>query len=402
MCIASYPSIVGQALHVSTTINDFDLGYPGTRRDMRDARLVRAQRLSGRVTELGRAESRSDQRLERRSDRPPRGSRSIALYERNVYLGTTDAHIVALDAATGEVAWDHTVADATLGYRYSSGPIVANGKIVAGMTGCQNYKNDVCFISAHNAETGEEVWRMSTIAEPGALGGDTWGDLPLTFRAGGDSWIPGSFDPETNLTYHSTSQAKPWARVSRKTDGDALYTNSVLAIDSDTGELVWYYQFTPGETHDLDDVFESVLIDHNGRRSLFKMGKLGILWELDRTTGSYVAGYDLGYQDVLDLDPRTGRVTYRPEMIPRADEEITFCPNLLGVKNWPASAYHPGTERLYIPIHPSCVTAVFHRARPGGRQQLLRRSGIPPTREHASSRQSRPRRILDRDGHCER
>ena len=300
-----------------------------------------------------------DQRLERRSDRPPRGSRSIALYERNVYLGTIDAHIVALDAATGEVAWDHTVADATLGYRYTSGPIVANGKIVAGMTGCQNYKNDVCFISAHNAETGEEVWRTSTIAEPGALGGDTWGDLPLTFRAGGDSWIPGSFDPETNLTYHSTSQAKPWARVSRKTDGDALYTNSVLAIDSDTGELAWYYQFTPGETHDLDDVFESVLIDHNGRRSLFKMGKLGILWELDRTTGSYVAGYDLGYQDVLDLDPRTGRVTYRPEMIPRADEEITFCPNLLGVKNWPASAYHPGTERLYIPIHPSCVTGVF-------------------------------------------
>ena len=100
-----------------------------------------------------------DQRLERRSDRPPRGSRSIALYERNVYLGTIDAHIVALDAATGEVAWDHTVADATLGYRYTSGPIVANGKIVAGMTGCQNYKNDVCFISAHNAETGEEVWR---------------------------------------------------------------------------------------------------------------------------------------------------------------------------------------------------------------------------------------------------
>ncbi len=300
-----------------------------------------------------------DERLERPEGRPARGSRSIAIYDTNVYLATTDAHIVALDARSGDLAWDQTVADATLGYRYSSGPIVANGKVVAGMTGCQNYKNDVCFISAHDARTGNEVWRTSTIAQPGAPGGDTWGDLPLTFRAGGDSWIPGSYDPGTNLTYHSTSQAKPWARVSRKTDGAALYTNSVLALDANTGALTWYYQFTPGETHDLDDVFESVLIDHGGRRSLFKMGKLGILWELDRTTGAFVAAYDLGYQNVLDLDARTGRVTYRPEMIPQADVEIEFCPNLLGVKNWPASAYHPGTQALYIPIHPSCVTGVF-------------------------------------------
>ena len=173
-------------------------------------------------------------------------TRSIAIYGDKIYVNTSDAHIVALDARTGEVAWDHTVADFRLGYRYTSGPIVVNGRIVAGMTGCQNYKNDVCFISAHDPETGEQVWRTSTIARPGEPGGDTWGDLPLTFRAGADSWIPGSYDPETNLTYWSTSQAKPWARVSRKTDGDALYTNSVLALDSATGELEWYYQFVPG------------------------------------------------------------------------------------------------------------------------------------------------------------
>ena len=230
-------------------------------------------------------------------------TRSIAIYGNKIYVNTSDAHIVALDARTGEVAWDHTVADYTLGYRYTSGPIVVQGKIVAGMTGCQNYKNDVCFISAHDAETGEELWRTATIARPGEPGGDTWGDLPLTFRAGADSWIPGSYDPQTNLTYWSTSQAKPWARLSRRTDGDALYTNSVLALDPETGELQWYYQFVPGETHDLDDVFESVLIDHSGRRSLFKMGKMGILWELDRTTGAFVAAHDLGYQNVIDVDP---------------------------------------------------------------------------------------------------
>ena len=289
----------------------------------------------------------------------PELSRSIAIYGDKIYLNTADAHLVALDARSGEVVWDQEVGDHTLGYRYTSGSIVANGTIVAGMTGCQNYKSDVCFVSGHDAETGEERWRTATIARPGSPGGDTWGDLPLTFRAGGDSWIPGSFDPTINLSYHSTSQAKPWARISRSTDGDALYTNSVLAIDPRTGQLQWFYQFTPGETHDLDDVFESVLIDHDGRRSLFKMGKLGILWEIDRVTGEFVAAHDLGYQNVLDVDPATGAVTYRPDMIPQPDVQLEFCPNLRGVRNWPATAYHPDTGLLYIPIHPTCVTGMF-------------------------------------------
>ena len=286
-------------------------------------------------------------------------SRSIAIYGDKVYLNAADAHIVALDRRTGEVAWDHEVADNALGYRYTSGPIVANGRIVAGMTGCERFKEDVCFISAHDAETGDEFWRTSTIARPGDPGGDSWGDLPLLYRAGADSWIPGSYDPETNLTFWSTSQAKPWASVTRGTDGDALYSNSVLALDADSGELSWYYQFTPGETHDLDDVFESVLIDHRGRRSLFKMGKLGILWELDRDSGRFVAAHDLGYQDVLDIDQQTGRVTYKPEMIPEAGVEIAFCPDFGGIRNWRASAYHPETQALYIPIHPTCVSGVF-------------------------------------------
>ena len=286
-------------------------------------------------------------------------SRSIAIYGDKVYLNAADAHIVALDARTGEVAWDHEVADNALGYRYTSGPIVANGKVVAGMTGCERFKEDVCFISAHDAETGEELWRTSTIARPGEPGGDTWGDLPLLYRAGADSWIPGSFDPESNLTYWSTSQAKPWASLTRGTDGDALYSNSVLALDADTGELSWYFQFTPAETHDLDDVFESVLIDHDGRRSLFKMGKLGILWELDRDTGAFVAAHDLGYQDVLDVDPETGRSIYRPEKLPVKDVELAFCPDFGGIRNWRASAYHPETKALYIPIHPTCVSGAF-------------------------------------------
>ena len=286
-------------------------------------------------------------------------TRSIAIYHDKIYLNTNDAHIVALDARTGDVVWDHVVADNALGYRYTSGPIVVNGKIVAGMTGCERYKDGTCFISAHDPQTGAELWRTSTIAQPGEPGGDTWGDLPATFRAGGDAWIPGSYDPATNRTYWSTSQAKPWARLSRGTDGDALYTNSVLALEPETGAIDWYYQFVPGETHDLDDVFESVLIDHRGRQSLFKMGKLGILWELDRKTGAFVAAHDLGYQTLVDVDPETGEATYRPEMIPEPGEELEFCPDFQGIRNWRASAYHPGTGLIYIPIHPTCVKGTF-------------------------------------------
>ncbi len=288
-----------------------------------------------------------------------RPMRSIAIYGDKVFGTTADAHIVALNAKTGAVVWDHTVADHKLGYSYTSGPIAAKGHIIAGITGCTRYKNDVCFISAYDPNTGRELWRTSTIARPGEPGGDTWGDLPLTYRAGSDAWIPGSYDPATNLVYWSTAQAKPWARAVRGTDGDALYTNSTLALDPDTGKINWYYQFLPGETQDMDEVFESVLVDHDGKPSLFKMGKLGILWELDRKTGKFIAAHDLGYQNILDLDGRTGKTTYRPGMIPQIGVELTFCPSTAGFKDWRAMAYLPQTQAFYIPMALTCEKAVF-------------------------------------------
>jgi alcohol dehydrogenase (cytochrome c) len=285
--------------------------------------------------------------------------RSIAIAGDKVILATPNAHLVALDARTGNVVWDHTVADEKLGYRYTSGPIVVKGRIIAGMTGCERYKDDVCFISAHDLQTGGELWRVSTIARPGDPGGDTWGDLPLKLRAGGDAWIPGSYDPITNLVYWSVAQPKPWARVSRGTDGDALYTNSTLAIDPDTGKVSWYHQFIPGETHDQDEVFESVLIDRGSRRSLFKMGKLGILWQIDRTTGAFVSAHDLGYQTLVDVNATTGTVTYKPGMLPKPGVEVEFCPDINGVRGWHAMSYDPGTGALLIPIHPACQTATY-------------------------------------------
>ncbi len=162
-----------------------------------------------------------------------------------MFSATNEAHLIALDARTGKVAWDVTVADKRLGYQYTAGPIVVRGTVITGITGCSRYKDDVCFITGHDAATGKEIWRTSSIARPGEPGGDTWGDLPLQFRAGGDMWITGSYDPVTNLVYWGTAQAKPWAREARGTEGAALYTSSTLALDPDTGKMKWYYQHIP-------------------------------------------------------------------------------------------------------------------------------------------------------------
>ncbi len=285
--------------------------------------------------------------------------RNIAIFGNKIYSATSDAHIVALDARTGKVAWDTTVADAKLGYRYTAGPIVVRGKVITGITGCSRYKNDVCFVTGHDAETGREAWRTSSIARPGEPGGDTWGDLPLQFRAGGDMWISGSYDRDTNLIYWGTAQAKPWARAVRGTDGAGLYTSSTLALNPDTGKMQWYYQHIPGETQDMDEVFERILVDVNGRKSMFTMGKLGLLWQLDRVTGAFISARDIGYQNILDVDPRNGKVTYRPDRIPRVNVPMDMCPSTSGFKSWRAMAYSPQTNAFYIPLNLNCEHAVF-------------------------------------------
>jgi alcohol dehydrogenase (cytochrome c) len=293
---------------------------------------------------------------------PPRTSpmRNLAILGDKVYVAAPDARLIALDARTGAVRWDHQVADPKLGYSYSSGPIVVRRMIVAGINGCARYKDDVCFISAHDPESGKELWRTSTIARPGEPGGDTWGDLALTFRAGGDAWIPGSYDPKLNLIFWGTSQAKPWTRFARGTDGDALYTNSTLAIDPVSGKIAWHYQHIPGETLDMDETFERILVDADGRASVFTMGKLGILWELDRQTGAFLSAHDLGYQNVVDVDTRTGKVTYRAGMIPKPGVELEFCPSSTGFKSLRAMAYHPETQAFYIPLNLHCEQGTFN------------------------------------------
>jgi len=302
-------------------------------------------------------------------------SRNLAIYGDRIYVTTGDARLIALNARTGGVVWDTQVMNPKLGYYYTVGPLAVRGVLITSMTGCQLFKNDSCYIFGHDAQTGKELWRTSTIARPGEPGGDTWEDLPLMYRAGGDAWTTGSFDPATGLVYWGTAQAKPWAQFQRGTVGDALYTNSTLALDPKTGRMVWYFQHLPGETHDMDETFERMLVDANGRQSMFTVGKLAILWELDRKTGKFTASHDPGYQTLVDIDPKTGRANYRANTIPKEGVEFRFCPSTSGFKSWRSAAYHPSTHAFYIPLNLTCEDGTF-----GGVKQVEGGGGTGPVK----------------------
>lgn len=287
------------------------------------------------------------------------GMRSLALYQDKVLFATTDARLVALDARTGKKVWESVIADKAKGYANSSGPIVVHGKIIEGLGGCDRYKTGGCYISAWDAETGKQLWKFDTVAQEGEPGGDTWGKLSNLFRAGGDTWITGSYDPDLNLTYWGVAQPKPWMRASRGAGNadTALYTSSTLALNPDTGKLAWHFQHVPGESLDLDEVFERVLVDSGGRKLVFTIGKAGILWKLDRTSGKFLGHKETVFQNVFDrIDPLTGEVHYRNEIVEQRKEEwVQACPGTEGGHNWQAMSYHPPTNRLIIPLSQSCM-----------------------------------------------
>src|SRR5688572_10354264 len=207
------------------------------------------------------------------ADIAPRG---IALYGNKLIFQSAGewavrpqaGRLIALDARTGEPVWNVEMPNV---YATNSGPIVANGLLIQGGGTCTVYEETKCSISAYDAETGEQRWLFRTIALDGEQGGDSWGGLPNLYRAGGEAWITGSYDPELNLTYWGTAQAKPWMPASRgmNTADVALYTSSTLALDAATGELEWHYAHAPGEAFDLDVVFERVLVDAGAQKLVF-------------------------------------------------------------------------------------------------------------------------------------
>ena len=267
-----------------------------------------------------------------------------------------DAFLVALDARTGELVWKVQMPDA---YASNSGPLIANGLIIQGMGTCQVYEEKKCFISAYDPANGKQVWRFRTVALSGEKGGDTWSGLPNIYRAGAETWITGSYDPELNLTYWGTTQAKPWMPVSRRMSGEAtaLYSSSTIALNASTGTLAWYYSHAPAEAFDLDVVFERVLIDSGNEKWVFSVGKDGVLWKHNRLSGEYKGHVETVFQNVwASFDPDNGTPRYRDDILNnKIGEWIDSCPSTAGGKNWHAMSFHKASRQLIIPLSQSCA-----------------------------------------------
>jgi alcohol dehydrogenase (cytochrome c) len=285
--------------------------------------------------------------------------RNVAIYGDKIVLATTDARLVALSARNGAKIWETVIADRAKGFSNTSGPIVARGKVIQGLQGCSRFQEDRCFISAYDVNTGKLLWKFHTVARTGEPGGDTWGKLPDRIRAGGETWIAGSYDPELDLTYWGIAQAKPWMPQSRGTTAfdKVLYTGSTVALKVEDGSLVWYYQHAPGESLDLDEVYERVLVDVGTQKALFTIGKAGILWKIDRTSGKFIGHKETIFQNVFDrIDPVTGVPTYRADIIEhQIDQWIQSCPSTEGGHNWQAMSYNQPTGLLVIPLSQSCM-----------------------------------------------
>ncbi len=288
--------------------------------------------------------------------------RNLALYGDKIYFGTSDVHVVALNVRTGDVVWDQPITEPNSGFGLSGGPLVAAGKVMQGVNG---QAPGGAYIVGLDAETGKEAWRFYTIARPGEPGGDTWNGLPVEQRTGGSVWTAGSYDARRKLaffgpapTYDTGPLRDPVGR--RGVTNEALYTNSTVALDPDTGKVAWYFQHVPNDQWDFDWAFERQLIDLsvNGRerKVLVTSGKEAIYDALDVEDGRYLFSIDLGLQNIITtIDPRTGAKEIDPSLIPSREKPVIVCPHAGGAKSWVPASINPQTKMLYVPVVESCM-----------------------------------------------
>ena len=292
----------------------------------------------------------------------------IALHENKVLVPTSNFHMVALNARSGEVIWDHAIEMEDYdGYQLRSAPTVAGGQVIQGMAA--SFVPGGGFIVAIDLETGTETWRFNTIPRPGEPGGNTWNNMPLEERQGGSVWNTGAYDPELDLVYYGVSPTYNTAPLlySLNIDGvtnEALYTNATLAIRPASGELVWYYQHVVNDQHDLDWIFERSIVelDVNGetRKVVVTAGKPALFDAVDAETGQYLFSVDTGFQNLFAaINPETGEKIPNPNIFPDAEEIRTVCPYWQGGRNWHASSINNETGYLFVPMFEVCMDTLL-------------------------------------------
>ena len=287
-------------------------------------------------------------------------NRGFAILGTRLFLATLDAHVIALDSATGNVLWDVQAADYSQGYAFTVAPLVVKNRIIVGVSGGEYGIRG--FIDAYDPETGKRAWRFYTVPAPGEPGSDSWPSPDSAARGGAPAWVTGTYDPQLDLLYWPTGNPSPSDDGSRRT-GENLYSNSVVALNPDTGKLQWYFQFTPFDLHDWDATEVPVLldaeIDAKPRKLLVQANRNGFFYVLDRTNGKFLFAKPYVTQNWARAIDSSGKPILLPNIAP-SEEGVRVCPGAAGATNWMSPTYSPQTQLLYVTVREQCDIFYAH------------------------------------------
>jgi PQQ-dependent dehydrogenase (methanol/ethanol family) len=314
----------------------------------------------------------------------PGNNRNLAIYDNLILDNGADGYAYAIDARTGQLAWETLILDYRKGAKNSSGPIVADGKVISGRSCEPEGGPEACVVTAFDAKTGKEVWRTRTIPKPGEPGDETWGNIPYEKRWHVGMWMVPSYDPELRRLYVGTSVTAPAPKfMLGGNDEQYLYHNSTLALDIDTGKIVWHFQHVV-DHWDLDHPFERLLVDTETAPDASAVkwinprvrpgevrkviagipGKTGIAYTIDRETGQFLWARETVQQNVIsNINVESGAATVNPDKIfTAAGQEKLICPSTSGGKNYPSGTYSPQTGLMYFPLQNTCMMATATQA----------------------------------------
>ena len=280
-------------------------------------------------------------------------NRGMAILGNRLFVATLDAHLTALDTKTGNILWDVTAADYHKAYTFTVAPLAVKNEVIVGVSGGEYGVQG--FIDAYDAATGRRLWRFNTVPSPGEPGDETWSGE--SWKTGGaPAWITGTYDPELNLVYWPTGNPAP-SNYGGERGGDNLYSNSIVALDVDTGKLKWYFQFTPHDLYDYDATQVPVLIDANWeghpRKLLVQANRNGFFYVLDRADGKFLSAKAFGTVTWARGIARDGRPIINTSLA-SSSEGPRVCPGALGLTNWYSPSYNPETGLLYVATSDEC------------------------------------------------
>jgi alcohol dehydrogenase (cytochrome c) len=278
-----------------------------------------------------------------------RVNRGLAIVADKLFMGTLDAHVIALDAKTGNVIWDVSAVDYRQGYSFTLAPLAVKNLIIVGASGGEYGIRG--FIEAYDADSGQRKWRFYTTPGPGEKGNDTWeGD---SWKIGGaPAWITGIYDPVSNQLFWPTGNPSPSNRGAGRA-GDNLYSNSLLALNADTGKLNWYFQFTKHDEHDWDATQVPIMIDSVDKHLIAQANRNGFFYVLDRTTGKLLSATPYGKVTWSDSKDAEGRPVANKESSPTLEGRVV-CPGALGKTNWMSPTFSPQTGLFYVSAREQC------------------------------------------------